>query len=242
MFKKFLYINLICLFFASSTYSATWQRLSAGIEYLNLKYRFGGPRASIHIFRVDPNYNFFSIITAKDLFAKSISVKSLSKLENPLIAVNGGFFAQNHHPLGLRISNSKLKNPLKKISWWDVFYIENKKAHLVSMDRFQMNNKINFAIQAGPRLLINKKIPGLKPGMAARSALGITNNNKIIILVTERATMSTHTLAKIMLNYLDCNNALNLDGGSSSQLLAMVGKFRLSVKGFSNLSDAIIIN
>lgn len=93
-----------------------------------------------------------------------------------------------------------------------------------------------------PRLLIRGNIPSLKAGVADRTALGITDEGKVIILVTTNAAMSTRQLAQIMrAPPLSCSDAINLDGGSSSQLYAKIDSFQLNVHGFSNVSDAIIV-
>ena len=78
--------------------------------------------------------------------------------------------------------------------------------------------------------------------MADRSALGITRQGKVIILVSTNSAMSTHRLAQILKSPpLSCFDAINLDGGSSSQLFAHIDSFHLNVHGFSNVSDAIIV-
>lgn len=142
----------------------------------------------------------------------------------------------------MRINNYRQENPLKRISWWGVFYVKNNKAYISSLNRFRQDDEISFAMQSGPRLLIKGKIPSLKPGEADRSALGITAKGKVIILVSTNATMSTNKLAHLLkAPPLSCVDAINLDGGSSSQLYAHIGSFQLNVHSFSNVSDAIIV-
>ena len=53
------------------------------------------------------------------------------------------------------------------------------------------------------------------------------------------SAMTTRELAKMLkAPPLSCIDAINLDGGSSSQLFAHINSFRLNVHGFSNISDA----
>ena len=154
----------------------------------------------------------------------------------------GVFFEKNYHRFGLRIRNHQQLSPLKSISWWGVFYTKKGHAYLSNAKRFKQSDRIDFAIQSGPRLLINGRIPSLRAGLAERSALGITQDGHVIILVTEHAAMSTTDLARLMkAPPLNCINALNLDGGSSSQLYAKINSFQLNVHGFSNVSDGIIV-
>ena len=110
------------------------------------------------------------------------------------------------------------------------------------MNNFKHNKNIDFAVQSGTRLIINGNIPSLKPGFAERSALGITKDGKIIILVTKNTPITTTYLANLMQDKpLNCVNAINLDGGSSSQLFANFDNLKINSLGFSEISDAILI-
>lgn len=220
-----------------------WQRLSAGIEYQDLAGGILAPWSHIYVFRVDLNKNKLSLINSKDLALKNASVSQFAEYSNALLSINGGFFDHQFNPLGLRVTHKKMENPLKQISWWGIFFIKNNNAHISSLRHFQYDKDIDFAIQSGPRLLINRKIPSLKPGIAERTALGITADGKVILLVTTNAAMTTNKLAHLLRSPpLSCMDAINLDGGSSSQLYAHIGSFLLQVHGFSNVSDAIIVN
>jgi len=54
--------------------------------------------------------------------------------------------------------------------------------------------------------------------------------------------MTTEELARLLkASPLNCTDAINLDGGSSSQLYAHINSFHLNVHGFSNVSDAIVV-
>ena len=66
------------------------------------------------------------------------------------------------------------------------------------------------------------------------------------MLVTDKAPMSTTALATIMRNSeqkdgLACYYALNLDGGTSSQLYADIGDVKLDRIGLSTISDALLV-
>ncbi len=219
-----------------------WQAVAPGIEYQDLGTKLLNPWSHIYVFRVDPKQNQLESILATELSRPHASIEEFSNYSKPLIALNGGFFDRRFHPLGLRLSNHKQMNPLKRISWWGVFYIERSEAYISSYKAFKKNKAISFALQSGPRLIINKKIPSLKPGVAERSALGITEDNQVIILVTDNTPMSTTDLAQLMRSEpLNCVNALNLDGGNSSQLKVTLNNLELNVHGFSQVSDAIIV-
>ena len=130
---------------------------------------------------------------------------------------------------------------MKQTSWWHVFQVRNKKASVIAKNDYKLTGDIEMAIEAGPRLLTDGTIPeGLKPSSSDRTALGITKDGKIVIVVTENYSLSMADLAK-RLRSTGCINALNLDGGSSTQLYTKIGKFELRRPGFNSVANAIVV-
>ena len=240
-FKPVLVILMLFLINQASN-ATSWQQLAPGLDYRDLGASYLTPWSHIHAFRINLKKNQLALVMAKDLAVRHASAEEYAKHSQALITVNGGFFDQNYHPLGLRINNSQQESPLKRISWWGVFYIKNNRAGISRVRQFHPDKQIEFAVQSGPRLIVNGKIPPLKPGRAERTALGISQDGQVIILITDNAPLSTTELAQILkASPLKCLNALNLDGGSSTQLHAKVDSFQLTVHGFSNISDAVIV-
>lgn len=228
--------------FSVQVLGASWQSLAPGIDYVDATPNRLIPWSHVHVFRIDLQENRLDLIMAEELSLPHASINEYAEHSNALIAINGGFFDPNFHPLGLRISGKKAHSRLKGISWWGIFYIKHNKAYLRNFDQFTPNKHIDFAVQSGPRLLIQGKIPPLKPGRAERTALGITQEGRVIIVVTENAMMTTTELAELMRSpIVQCEQALNLDGGSSTQLRANIRSFQLDVHGFSPVSDAIVV-
>ena len=238
-------IGCVLLFLLSSTTSViagNWRELTPGIEYLDLGANLLTPWSHVHVFRIDLKDNRLDLVMANFLSQPHASVDEFAHYSKALLTINGGFFDQNHRPLGLRIGNQQQYSPLKRISWWGIFYIKDQRPYISGLPQFKNDQPIDFAVQSGPRLLINGHIPSLKPGRAERSALGITADGRVIILVTDNMQITTTALAEIMqFPPLNCKDALNLDGGSSSQLHADMDSFQLNVHGFSNVSDAIVV-
>ncbi|MFA5959304.1 MAG: phosphodiester glycosidase family protein [Tatlockia sp.] len=239
---RFFSTLLFFLLASMNAFADGWRVLAPGISYQDLDSDFLTPWSHIHAFRIDLHNNRFSLLSAKDLSREYASIDEYAEFSHALLAINGGFFDNHYHPLGLRIDKKSVKNPAKNISWWGIFYLKNNKAYLTTINHFNPES-IDFAIQSGPRLVINNRIPPLKTGRAERTALGITHDGQIIVLVTDNMPLSTTELAQRMKDEpLHCENALNLDGGSSSQLRARIHSFQLDVHGFSNVSDAVIVN
>jgi uncharacterized protein YigE (DUF2233 family) len=230
-------------FFAYPVLAGNWHMLAPGIEYQDLNNSILTTWSHIHAFRIDLKNNKLALVRARDLSRPLASANDFAQYSKALITINGGFFDQNNQPLGLRISDEQQYSPLKRISWWGIFYIKQQKAYLSSLNHYSSQLPLNFAIQSGPRLIANNKmIAALKQGYAERSALGITHDGHVIILVTENAPMTTSALAALMHSEpVNCRDALNLDGGSSSQLSVRIGEFALHAPGFSNIADAIVV-
>ena len=218
-----------------------WETIAKGIEYRDLGLNILTPWSHIHAFRIDLKNNQLDLSLASDLNKKHASVDELTTLLHGLIGTNGGFFDAEHHPLGLRIGHHHQYSSIKPISWWGVFYVAHQTANIAKYSQINPND-LEFAVQSGPRLIINGQIPSLKPGIAERTALGITKDGKVILLVTDHMPLTTRALATLMKSFpLSCYQALNLDGGSSSQLFAQTGMFQRNVPGYAQVTDAIVV-
>ena len=226
----------------------TWKQLAPGFNYATISPSFASlSDGLIHIFRIDPKRYQFQIAKTRTQNKDYETIREVAKSHNAFLAVNGGIFTPELQPLGLRINASKVISPFKPISWWGVFYIANGKPYIVAARNYRYNNKISFAIQSGPRLINSSKIVPLKPGAAQRSAIGILPNNQVIILVTQNMRITTTQLAKIMQRPvtqggLGCTYAINLDGGSSTQLYASMNEFKLDLTSFSMVADAVLVS
>lgn len=223
-----------------------WQNLEPGLEYVKIVRPESGPQSYVHAFRIDPSIFELGVSFASDSAQRNASVRQLAQQQGAVVAVNGGFFSPEYRVLGLRITRGKQRSPLKGTSWWGVFSIMGKRARIDPPQAYDAKSTPDMAIQSGPRLVINGWIPPLKNRMAERSAIGITRKGKIILLSTQSAAMHTTTLAELMRKDeasggLDCDNALNLDGGRSAQLYSHIGRFKLHVPNISMITDAVVV-
>lgn len=238
---------LLTLFFAGVCQASTqWQELAPGLSYTKLEYNSGLYAGRLHAFKVNLQRYHLKIAFAKDMQRVFSTVRSMTLLKHGLVGINGGFFTPQMQPLGLRISEGKLRNRIKRTPWWGVFLIKHGQPAVMSLKQYRSDAGIDFAIQSGPRLIVNGTVPALKEGIANRSALGIARDHDLIIVATEHLEMTTTELANIMRasqtnNGLDCVDALNLDGGSSTQLYADVDGFTLSIPSFAPVSDAVVV-
>lgn len=224
-----------------------WRVLAPGVEYTKLSMLSGFHTGYLHAFRINLNDNALELAIAEDQRNKIATVQDMTVHSKAIIGINGGFFSQELKPLGLRVANHVLRSPIKATPWWGVFYIKNNHPYIVAMKEFRLSKDIQFAVQSGPRLIVNDKIPlSLKPGIDSRTALGITAKQQVVLVVTDNLRLTTTQLAKFMQapqieGGLGCHYALNLDGGTSSQLYVKTDNFSLVVPAFSAVTDAVLV-
>jgi len=181
---------LLTISFATPT---QWRSIAPGLQYTIINQAAGYPTGSIHAFRINlKDYQLDLALTHNDQRPLN-TVKDVVRKKSAIIGINGGFFSPALTPLGLRIKNGRLLHPLKKTSWWGIFLIQANRAKIIAQKNFRPSPTINFALQSGPRLIVNGRIPSLKPSrLANRSALGITKNGKVIIAITGNLPMTTN--------------------------------------------------
>jgi uncharacterized protein YigE (DUF2233 family) len=238
--KKIIALWVFAIF--SSAVQANWRLLQPGISYQDIAPVYINDWSHIHVFRINPEFYKLSLVQHQGLEHRFPSIENYATHAKAPLAINGGFFDDNLHPLGLRISEYRQLNGFRNISWWSVFYIQNKKPHIQSARQFQMNKNIEFAVQSGPRLLIDHHIPKLRPGYAERTALCILPNHEIAIVITQYYPVNLQQLARILQAApLNCEQAMNLDGGSSTQFFAKFPQLFLHMPGLVSVSDAITV-
>lgn len=167
----------------------------------------------------------------------SKSIKQIHDTNNSQLSFNGSFFSPEFTPLGLLVSEGKLIFPAQKSDLMNGVFLINKKGQpsLLNFSEFQIKQKnilenIDFAIQSGP-ILINQngQIIADKNNhkKAGRTALGLTKNNDIILIMLRQSLLDRDNAATLYhfaeliseseeLAQLGIHSVINLDGGNSS--------------------------
>jgi len=225
----------------------TWTRLADGIDYATYSFAIGEKdRSTIHAFKIDPAKLKLRVAVAADEVAGA-TAKELAKRDRAMLVINGGFFTPEHKSIGLIVNEGKKLNPLHRTSWWSVFQIEGGKPSIVRPSSYKGGSGVEMAIQCGPRLTVDGSTPKLKESVSKRSAIGIARDGKVVVMITEGSGISMKELARRMggspfQGGLGCPNSMALDGGSSSQLYAKIGKFELSIGGLTKVTNGIAVS
>lgn len=230
---------------AASPASPPWAALEADLEYRKVAVAAASGESGgvIHFFRIDPKRWQFKLLNARDFGRDSATIKFLAQEGRVRLAINGGFFGADYKPLGLRISDGRQQNAVRNVSWWGIFAIVLGKPQVYALRDYAPAAAPSFAIQAGPRLVVNGSIPTtLKEGVDPRSGMGYTSEGLVVMAVTDKAWLSLTEFAQWMRSSEGggCSHALNLDGGHSSQLYYSGRLFTtISVENASTIVDGI---
>lgn len=239
-------VFLLVIFSVGASAATQWQTIATGLAYTTIQVDPTDAGSRLHAFRIDLRRYRLNLALARDYRLKYASVRELGERTKALVAVNGGFFSPEYDPLGLRIQNGTARVPLKSTSWWGVFSVRQGTARIDPPRDFRATPQIQMAVQSGPRLVVGGAIPSLKGGVAERSALGITPQGEVVMVATHNAAMTTSAFAEILRRSLTngglgCRDAINLDGGRSSQLFARIGQFQVHIPNLSAITDAVIV-
>lgn len=180
-----------------------------------------------HVIQVNLNSPWVKVtpVTALGFPGGAESMISICRRQQPTGAVTGTFFSKSTLlPIGDIVRDGRLIyfggmgtalaiTPANEVAFQDVPW-----------GRHQDWEPFETVLACGPRLLQAGQV-ALAPahqgfsdphvlGRAARTAVGLTAHNKLLMVVT-RQNVSLYDLAKLMLG-LGCIDAINLDGGAST--------------------------
>ena len=215
-----------------------WRLIAPGVELRTLRSP-GEDGAPIVAIRTTPNR--IRIGGNANVPGGQLEADEWRRRAGAVAAVNGGYFDALGKSLGLRISNGKRLAPLHGKSW-GVFYVRNGKAAIVPTTDFKMRRSIREAVQCGPRLVEDGRPLQLKKQWARRTALGVTRDGKVIVAVSD-GDLSLPAWASLWASSsgLNCRDALNLDGGSSTQLSLQTSSRQLHLRSGRAVPDAVLI-
>ncbi len=208
-----------------------WKSLEPG---LSLRTFAGGDGQA---FRIDLSRWRLSVVEAGDGGAR---VEALARNQGASLAVNGGFFDPSFRALGLLVSAGKQLNRLRRADWGVLSVTRRGSAKLVHTRNYKRRSGTDFAIQSGPRLVTDGRLLSLKAQSARRTAIGIPPGGRELVLVVVRSPMLTMELARHMRDTLGCRYAVNLDGGSSTQLWSKHARVR-NETGFP-VANAVLVS
>jgi uncharacterized protein YigE (DUF2233 family) len=205
-------------------------------------------RAEVILAKFDPSLYSFHVATA----AKGTRtwVSQLTDQLDGVAGINASFFDEVGKPLGLVVANEVVRQRIQLGGnlLTGVFFTDG--AHPGIVHRGEVSSvSTTEAVQAGPRLIVEGQPLELSAPLAAsrRSGIAVTSTGEVLLYSTVLRFPGT-TLHQIQQMLLDptlgvtVTNALNLDGGGSSQLyLKLQARTPLSISGGDTVPVGIIV-
>ncbi len=208
-----------------------WSRPSPGIAY----QRFQIDSLDAHVTRIDLDADALRIIVS-DESRRGITVRELAERYDAIVAINGDYFDEEHHPVGLSIGSCGrwFSGGSARRQWVVGFAHERAEIfHPQSLEE-PVPEWVRYAVSGWPLLVDQcKVIPAAElPGSDfftrashPRTAVGISEDGREVYLVVadgRREGVPGPTLEELgifMRDELGVCSALNLDGGGSSEMV-----------------------
>lgn len=222
-----------------SASTGNWRPLAAGIELR----RLDTPGVPVQVIRVDPAKVRF--VVGYDPAAPR-ALSAWAAQYGAVAAINGGFFDANGEPVALLISDQRVIGQ-SYVDQGGMFAIDDAGVpHLWSLaDQPYDGTPFTQAIQGWPLLV--------RPGNQAaytnddgqrsrRSAIAIDRAGNVLLIVAPGATFSLAEWSQFLAGAdLDIEIAVNLDGGSSTGLIAQSDHGGVRVDSFVPLPFALLV-
>jgi hypothetical protein len=132
----------------------------------------------------------------------------------------------------------------RRLAKWAGFVVERGRPRIVPASGLADVLGAELVVQGFPRLVVDGAIPKLKPQRALRTVLCVADARVVLLVTTVRvdATELARFLAAPAADGgLGCRDALNLDGGGSTQLAARWGDFEARVDGAWGVPNALVV-
>ena len=213
-----------------------WTALAPGVEHLHVE------AGAIELFRFD--LETFRADVVVPGAAKPATAAALRQQAGAALVVNGGFFDTEGRSLGLRIADGRKVIGLRPAVDWGVLVLRTGRAAIVHSRDYAgaatTPPPVTGAIQVGPRIVIDGRVPTLKPQAARRTAVAVDRSGRFLTVAVADARIQAADLGQTLAG-LGFSDALMLDGGPSTQLSVSIGDFAREIPGGYGVPDALVL-
>ena len=159
-----------------------------------------------------------------------------------VVASNASFFDMEGRAMGLAVDEGRVLVSSNRRSW-GALVIDGKQAQIMLGADIQSPLGHRLIVQGLPRLLVGGRVPQLKPQIAERTAV-CAGDNLVVLVVSTKADATA--FARFLADPpeqggLGCRDALNLDGGPSTQLVVKLPALALSLPGGWGVPNALVV-
>jgi uncharacterized protein YigE (DUF2233 family) len=192
---------------------------AAALEYFTLDLAFGF--LPVHVLRFDPARFELAVLLPEEGLGSLARVPDMPGCAQAAACFNGSFFLESGRPLGLLVSEGKVLQEVRNVSW-GIFWVDDRnRPHLTRRSEFKSSvdlADVQFALQSGPSLVLAGKRQQVKDSLHRRTAMGIDALGRVVVLVSP-VPITFETLTDAARSKLSVTDLVNLDGGGSTQLV-----------------------
>ena len=212
-----------------------WQDALPGLTYAQADVLVGADKqaVAVHLLRLEPRKWQLRVVTPQ-MMGRSLGSPADFRAAIPgaVAAINGGFFDPAYKPLGLLVDNGQPLSPLRHVDH-GVFGIAAQQPLMRHARDWKDLPEMEFAVECGPRLLVDGQALTFKPGTARRTALGYDSQGRVLLVVSDGVMQLSELASFLRRAEADGGpglvNALNLDGGPSTMLEIDAGPIHVNV-------------
>ncbi len=219
--------------------NSPWQNLHPGVHYQFFESLPSNEEARLHVLSVELSEAKFTAIDAK---VSPLRVGEMAKRNQGVFFINGTFFDPDKKPLGLLLDDDQVLNPLRKADW-GVFRVTDAGVEIVHTNEYQELPKTEFAIQCGPRVVIDGQVPRLKPQGARRRSGLCVRSPKVALVFASEGLLTTKAMGDFLASKqgLGCKDAMLLDGGPSTQAFLRTKSDPINVVGLYPVPNGVAV-
>jgi len=158
------------------------------------------------------------------------------------VATNASFFGPDGRALGRVVAGGTVVSAGRAGSW-GALVVRGGRAQVLAPGRLPRSGPVaDVVVQGVPRLVVDGKVPALKQQTAARTAVCGEGTRLVLVVTTMARTrdFAAFLARPVAAGGAGCTQALNLDGGGSSQLDARLGDLRVSMPGAWGVPNALV--
>ena len=194
-----------------------------------------------HAFKIELDVAELRLVPAGDPSVRR-TVEQIVAPYPLVVAVNASFFDKEGRAMGLAVDEGRVMASSKQRSW-GALVIDGTKGRIMLGADIQDHRAYRLIVQGVPRLLVGGKVQQLKPQIGERTAVCAEGNVVVLVVSTKaEATAFARFLADPPdRGGLGCWDALNLDGGASTQLVVRLPPLALSLPGGWGVPNALVV-
>jgi hypothetical protein len=216
--------------------------VAPGIGHATFKVRpVDAEPFSGHAFKIDLDVAELRLIPAGEPPLRR-TVEQIVAPYPVVVASNASFFDKEGRAMGLAVDEGRAMASSTRRTW-GALVIDGKQGQIMLGADIQDPLGHRLIVQGIPRLLVGGKVQQLKPQIAERTAV-CAGGNIVVLVVSTKAEATA--FARFLANAPDkgglgCWDALNLDGGPSTQLVVKLPALALSLPGGWGVPNALVV-